>query len=213
MNDDAPPAPGEQADPADEQDDIPYRFDRSHAVSDISGGVRGPRGGVETETLSRLGQALNPFNRVRWSDGRIVAVSYDRAALALHLLSWLMAAMALATAMWTDGFVYWLSCAVMGYVADVLARERLRRAANEAESLGFAPDVAFREPWRVRLLEWLAVGCHKSEDTYLAKAARADESGRNRAGERFRRRAAWSRGEAERCRRSAQQLRSQSSVL
>lgn len=60
----------------------------------------------------------------------------------------------------------------------------------------------------VRLLEWLAVQCHNSEDKYLTKAAQSDENGRSRAAERFRKRAAWTRNEAERNRRGAQQLRS-----
>ena len=80
---------------------------------------------------------------------------------------------------------------------------------TDAESLDVAADDAlYREPWNVRLLEWLAVQCHNSEDKYLAKAAQSDANGRSRAAERFRRRAAWTRNEAERNRRGAQQLRS-----
>lgn len=160
-------------------------------------------------TVSRLGRVLNPLRRVRSSDGRTVAFSFDRAALVLHSLSWLMAVMALMAAMWTEGHLYWLGCAAIGYVADVGARQRLGRSVTEAESLGVAAgDVAYKEPWNVRLLEWFAVQCHNSENKYLAKAAQSDANGRSRAAERFRKRAAWTRNEAERNRRGAQQLRS-----
>ena len=58
MSDDTPPAPGQQADPAGTPGDVPYRFDRSHAVSDIVEAFEGLEAGVETGTVASVAGRL-----------------------------------------------------------------------------------------------------------------------------------------------------------
>ena len=79
MNDDTPAAPREEADPADTQDDVPYRFDRSHAVGDIVEAFEGLEAGVETETvvsvagrlMLRRDQGRLAFGTLQDATGRI----------------------------------------------------------------------------------------------------------------------------------------------
>ncbi len=76
MSDAVPPARGAGA---DEQDDIPYRFDRSHAVGDIVEAFEGLEAGVETETvvsvagrlMLRRDQGRLAFGTLQDATGRI----------------------------------------------------------------------------------------------------------------------------------------------
>ena len=79
MNDDIAPAPRGQADPTDTPDDVPYRFDRSHAVRDIVEAFEGLEAGVETETvvsvagrlMLRRDQGRLAFGTLQDATGRI----------------------------------------------------------------------------------------------------------------------------------------------
>ena len=79
MSDNTPPPPREEADPADTQDDVPYRFDRSHAVGDIVEAFEGLEAGVETETvvsvagrlMLRRDQGRLAFGTLQDATGRI----------------------------------------------------------------------------------------------------------------------------------------------
>ena len=79
MSDGSPLAPGQQSDPADGPGDVPYRFDRSHAVSEIVETFEGLEAGVETETvvsvagrlMLRRDQGRLAFGTLQDATGRI----------------------------------------------------------------------------------------------------------------------------------------------
>ena len=79
MSGDTPPAPGQEADPAEGPGDVPYSFDRSHAVSDIVEAFEGLEAGVETGTvvsvagrlMLRRDQGRLAFGTLQDATGRI----------------------------------------------------------------------------------------------------------------------------------------------
>ena len=80
MSDDAQPDPGPDADPPEAgHDDVPYRFERSHAVGDIIEAFRSLEAGVETDTvvsvagrlMLRRDQGRLAFGTLQDATGRI----------------------------------------------------------------------------------------------------------------------------------------------
>ena len=83
MSDNAPPAPGREGDPAGGPDDVPYRFDRSHAVADVVEAFGGLEAGVETETVVSVAGRL----MLRRDQGRLAFATLQDATGRIQLFA------------------------------------------------------------------------------------------------------------------------------
>lgn len=153
--------------------------------------------------LSRFLRASNPFCRVRWSDGTIAAFSLDWVALTLYGLSCVATVVLLVMVVRNSGSesnVNWYGFVAAIYLADVLARWRLRSAVSAAERRG----AASRQPWsaefRSRMFEAMAQRCDRRARKLLVQAAEAEARGDCISADAHRRKAMIERERAEKCR-------------
>lgn len=154
-------------------------------------------------TSSYLLRALNPFARVRWSDGTLTSLSFDRIAWSLNLLSWVATLAVLVMVWWDEGSVssvYWYSFPIVIYLADAFARERLRRAVSAAERNGIEPRRSLTFTLRYRFFDSMAQRCDGRGEELQAQAAEAEIRGDFTEADACRRRAVHERKWAEKCR-------------
>ena len=112
--DDAPSAPAPDADAAGGHDDVPYRFDRSHAVGDVVEAFEGLEAGVETDTVVSVAGRL----MLRRDQGRLAFATLQDATGRIQLF---------ATAAATPGFEQFTALSIgdwIGVRGAVMATRR-----------------------------------------------------------------------------------------